>query len=33
LTFDVNAEEETDALELGPVYLRVSLLEKILGAM
>lgn len=29
LTFDVSAEEEKDALELGPIYLRAPLLDKL----
>jgi hypothetical protein len=29
LTFDVSAEDEEDALELGPVYVRAPLLEKL----
>jgi hypothetical protein len=29
LTFDVDAEEEQDALELGPVYVRAPLLERL----
>jgi hypothetical protein len=30
LTFDVDAEEEQDALELGPVYVRAPFLDKLL---
>jgi len=30
LTFEVSAEEEKDALELGPVYMRAPLLDKLL---
>ena len=29
LTFNVSAEEEKDALELGPIYVRAPLLEKL----
>ena len=29
LTFDVSAEDEKDALELGPIYVRAPLLEKL----
>ena len=31
LTFDVSVEDENDALELGPVYIRAGLLEKVLN--
>jgi len=31
LTFDVSADDENDALELGPVYVRAGLLEKVLS--
>jgi hypothetical protein len=31
ITFNVDAEEEKDALELGPIYLRAPLLEKVLS--
>jgi hypothetical protein len=30
LTFDVSAEDEKDALELGPVYMRAPLIDKLL---
>lgn len=31
LTFDVSAEDEADALELGPIYVRAPLLDKVLA--